>query len=648
MARGRRLEKKVSTERDVNGDSTPEAQSDTNGHNVFFGLVDANELEYFKQAEQTLNINSFESDLDRQGFIHSVFEEAKGKELKLMTNQICSKLMERLLLGCSDDEVIQVMAAVAPFFTALAHQKYSSHVLETLLVRGAALVEKEQAGAEFEGDATTESLFEQIATQMIPETPKLMIHSYASHVLRLMLLVLAGKELPSTVVANLTLRSKKLKIARKMIEIKDNADFGRAYEVPLSFKPLLKGICDQVASKALDDKTGLRELAINKVALPVLQLLIQVEGISNRDRPIWHLIFEDGEVSEKEGSFIEYLLSDSVGSHFLESCVKLELVRQRYIERLYRHYMQLRILKLSNRATLGVYIVQALLFRLKPREVELMLDELIPELPNLVNVAENANLDLAQKVIDALIARGNYRRDELISQLLEKFSANLLDLVLQLDSLTLGNTRDDWPTAEERRRLLFLEKLIEYDSRFTRRVWQNLMELPTERFIQMCFHGVFSHVVEAALIVDPQETKQEQIMRKRFLLTFLGHVVALLCNSYGSHIVDKLWHFTVLLTMFKDRFAQEMLLEQAKVKDSQYGRMVWKNWSMEQFVRRKLDWRLLIKQQELDFNEHHGRAQNSIERKLAQMHEEKQRKESTNSKNFEDPPRKRARGRGRQ
>lgn len=678
-SRGRRLEKKVAKERPVDGledlgeqekDDYSVSTKDSNGHNVFFGLVDPTEVDYFKQAELTLNIGAFDGDADRQGFIRSVLEEAKGKELKLMTNQICLKLMERLILGAVDYEVKYLFSVFVPYFTALSHQKYASHVLETLLVRAALVLEKELAGEVIAEDdreplASMEDMFTSVVNQMQPEVKQMMTHNYASHVLRVMLLVLALKELPSTTKAHSTLRSKKLKIARKMIEIKDTTDFGKQYQVPGLFKGLLKSLVDaswegeatatsqdEEAKKASTKK--FRELAINKVALPVLQLLIQVEGINDRDRTVWHLIFASTEEADNdELAFVEYLLSDSVGSHFLELCVKLDTVRPKYVERLYKLYMADRVLKLAKRATTGVFVIQALLFRLRAPDVEHILDEIIPELAGLIDVENNENLDLAQRVIDALIARSNYRRQELIDQLFAKLAPNypsaanerddftedvdaeLLENTLQLSKLTLGNTRDDWPTAEERRRSLFLEKLMEYDDKFVRAVWLNFMALPRERLLQMCFHGVFSHVVEALMKVDPHENKKVEILRKRYLQLFQGHIVDLACNSYGSHLVDKLWAFTVLLPMFKDRFAQEMFEQQNKVKDSQYGRIVWKNWDLEKFVRKKLDWRHLVKQQELEFKEANQRKKTNIERKLERLAKtQKPNDDGPNAKRF--------------
>lgn len=120
-----------------------------------------------------------------------------------------------------------------------------------------------------------------------------------------------------------------------------------------------------------------------------------------------------------------------------------------------------------------------------------------------------------------------------------------------------------------------------------------------------------------------------QILRKRFLNIFQNQIVNLACNSYGSHIVDKLWDFTVLLPMYKDRIGTELVADSHKVKESKYGRLVWKNWSMELFVRKKYDWKTLVKHQEQEYFGEAGeategqRTKRPIELKMEKLAEEK-------------------------
>jgi nucleolar protein 9 len=64
----------------------------------FFGMLDEDEQEYFKKADQLLELNQFDSPEDRSQFLESVYREAEGKELKIANSQSCSRLMERLIL----------------------------------------------------------------------------------------------------------------------------------------------------------------------------------------------------------------------------------------------------------------------------------------------------------------------------------------------------------------------------------------------------------------------------------------------------------------------------------------------------------------------------------------------------------------------
>lgn len=64
----------------------------------FYGMLDEGEQEYFKKADELLELNQFESPEDRAIFLENVYKEADGKELKIANSQSCSRLMERLIL----------------------------------------------------------------------------------------------------------------------------------------------------------------------------------------------------------------------------------------------------------------------------------------------------------------------------------------------------------------------------------------------------------------------------------------------------------------------------------------------------------------------------------------------------------------------
>jgi len=65
---------------------------------TFYGMLDEEEQEYFKRADEMLELNQFEDSDARKLFLESVYKEADGKELKIANSQSCSRLLERLIL----------------------------------------------------------------------------------------------------------------------------------------------------------------------------------------------------------------------------------------------------------------------------------------------------------------------------------------------------------------------------------------------------------------------------------------------------------------------------------------------------------------------------------------------------------------------
>ncbi|KAL3237862.1 RNA-binding RNA processing protein NOP9 [Nakaseomyces bracarensis] len=640
--RGRNLEKKQMDEEfhpelEVYDEATESFKEGVNPQ-MFFGVLDREELEYFKQAEATLGLDTFESEEEKAQFVTNVIQEATGKELKLVTSQICSKLMERLILNCDDLELKKIFQAFNGNFYNISCHKYASHVVETLLVRSASLVEKElltphfdEAGNDDEVFAPIETLFLYMLNEMKPHLKSMLNHQYASHVLRLVILIISSKTLPSTTQNNSTLRSKKSKVARKMINLKDNEDFNKVYQTPESFKvelkSLLTGLYEELSGGAKSKSeisptaiTKFRELCVDKVASPVIQLIIQVEGIFDRDRSFWRLAFNtNDEKDSKEESFMEYLLSDAVGSHFLENVIGF--AKPRFIERLYRIYIKDKVVKLAKRDTTGSFVIQALLKNMKDREVKEILDFIIPDLSMLLN----SNMDFGTTIINACTKQNNYKREEVIDQLVKKYypekseDKNILESCLLLASSTLGNTRDDWPTAEERRRSLFLEELIDFDDKFLNITIDSMLALPESRLLQMCYHGVFSHVVEHVLQVQRVET----IKRKLLLNVLVNDVVKMSCNAYGSHIVDKLWEFSAKLTLYKERIAAALVENTEMVKNSVYGRQVWKNWQLEKYNRKRWEWKKIIKENDMEIFPN----STVLQPKPAQEHDQKRKME---------------------
>jgi nucleolar protein 9 len=119
--RGRREEQKK-RKRDVDDDSSAkrhkkedvqqyqEEQPVLTGANgeyqaPFYGMLDEEEQEYFKKADEMLELDQFESAEDRSVFLASVWREAEEKELKLANDTSASRLLERLILLSTPEQL---------------------------------------------------------------------------------------------------------------------------------------------------------------------------------------------------------------------------------------------------------------------------------------------------------------------------------------------------------------------------------------------------------------------------------------------------------------------------------------------------------------------------------------------------------------
>lgn len=89
------------------------------GEMPFYGMLDEAEQEYFKRADEMLELNQFDGPDERDLFLANVYREADGKELKIANSQSCSRLMERLILLSSPAQLKALF------------QKFSGQYVET-------------------------------------------------------------------------------------------------------------------------------------------------------------------------------------------------------------------------------------------------------------------------------------------------------------------------------------------------------------------------------------------------------------------------------------------------------------------------------------------------------------------------------------
>ncbi|KAJ1936768.1 Nucleolar protein 9, partial [Linderina macrospora] len=325
-----------------------------------YGLVNPDLQHYLKSCEAMLDSAAFENPEDQDIFVNNVYSEAKNFELQLTTDHECSRILEKLFRVSRDYHIRKYFALTRDDTLRLVIHRFSSHVLQSLLLLTASALERECRGesSDFppedddqdEGVRTPLPTFEQLVLGLTetlkPHWQSLMVNEYASHVLRVLLLVLAGDPIedPSSKAKSSikSRRSTKYMEDRNGLPSQDKALL-RKRRVPESFGPALDQLLRELGDSIGD--TDARMLANDKLGSHVLQLMITLQASrtsveypgSLLDKLLMGLISNEvDQENTRRDTYIRTMLEDVVGSHFLE--ITLRIASPALLQRLYTRY----------------------------------------------------------------------------------------------------------------------------------------------------------------------------------------------------------------------------------------------------------------------------------------------------------------------
>lgn len=578
----------------------------------FYGLLDTQEQEYFSQANEILELNQFQDAEERRLFVESVYREAMGKELKLACSQSCSRLVEKLITSSDIRQVRRLFDKFNGHFLHLVQHRFASHCCETLFVHAAPGVthktskpKKNKEADEMEEDEdepqrTLAEMFMGVVEELQGNWGYLLTERFASHTIRVLLLVLAGE--PVDVASNdsvVASRKKEKHGIPTATETQDESTITQKRNVPESFEETLKHIMKDMVS-VLDD-TYLRALATHPVGNPILQVLVYLElshfGKSNakESNSITRRLIPDENLEEgsESASFVRGLLYDAVGSRLLETIVRY--MPGKLFKILYKNVIRDRIGSLARNMTAG-YVVLRALERLGKDDLQQAMESIIPEMPGLI---ERSRLVVPKMLIERCLVRG-VNTEPLARALEDSYDKNpttRLKQMLRLESMTQENgegieekqQQQGPPQASAAERLhgsLFAQAMLTVPGPLSQLVFSSLTSLSPELILQIAKDPTASRVLQQALT---QSTSTLQF-RRPFTTRFHGHMEELALDSSGSHVVDALWQGTKDLFFVKERLAQELAQHEMALRDSFVGRAVWRNWSMDLYKRRRGEW----------------------------------------------------------
>jgi nucleolar protein 9 len=566
----------------------------------FYGLLDQQEQEYYANVNVKLEANDFESAEDKHLFLDAVYRESHGKELKIASSQSCSRYLERVIRVSTVEQVKALFGKFVGHFLQLVQHRFASHCCEALFMKSAPAVgrDADEGDPELEGGTLSlERLFITVVDELEPNLGYLLTERFASHVIRVLLLVLSGEPLKDRSTSNVLASRRKESI--EMPAGEGEVAQLEARKVPQSFNDALKRLI--TSSVAGLDTTYIRALATHPTGNPILQLLLRLELVqggkskSKDANSVMHRLLPEESLEEdtESAKFILGLLYDPTGSRLLETII--QHAPGKMFKKLYSNLLKQKLGAMAKNE-IASYVAIRILERLSGEDLKAARDEILPEIPTLVArnrvgvvrvLVERCEIRQvnALPVVSALkIAYGEESSAFLLKMLKMEPRANATE-----QSPGNQNGQNVKPGADVHGSLL-AQSLLQSSATFDT-VHQCLQTLSSDTLLVLAKDPAASRVIQVALSAS---TSSPQSNRK-LVPKFYGRMAQLAIDVSGSHVADVLWYATNGSHFMKERLAQEMQAGESQLRESRYGRTVWKNWSMDIFQRRPLEWQALAK-----------------------------------------------------
>lgn len=584
----------------------PEDLQEPQEETEFYGLLDPHEQEYYSNVNSKIVANDFESPEDRATFIEAVHRETEGKEIKVASSQSCSRYLEKIIVLSAAEQLRRLFSKFLGHLTYLVRHRFGSHCCETLFLQAAKYVGKASSkqDAENEDLPSMESLFLQAAEELEPHAGFLLTDRFASHTIRVLFLVLSGDSLDDDSIKALLASKKKEKLDTPIEKVAQVPESKRV--VPKTFRPALDGLIKSGVSSL--DTTYLRALATHPTGNPVLQLLLHLElsGVEKKKSADGHSVFRklfpDHELEEgsESAKFIVGLVYDPTGSHLVE--ILVQKLPGKVFKKLYKNVLKSRLGNLSKNDTAS-YVAIRILERLGKDDLLEAKELILPELPILISrrrtglikvlVERSAvrEVDLTD-VADAIKSEYTKENQDFISNLLDFKQSKAQETEEEESSEQSKNSSKSSHKTDVHGSLL-AQAMLQAPG-ISAIVQDSLIGLESKTLVAMCQDPASSRVIQKALA----PTAANLQFRRRFVPRFYEHIATIAQDLTGSYVADALWSATDGLHFMKEKLAQELSNHEKPIRESPFGRNVWRNWVMDTFHRRPGEWKALARGQD--------------------------------------------------
>jgi nucleolar protein 9 len=561
--------------------------------------LEADNLSYLKEVtEMVTQPNEDTGDEEVELLLWNVLEELAPRAASAASDRHAGELIEVLFPKMSDAQMRFFLSKMLGYVSHLWTNRYSSHVLQNLLSRASAIVEKEATGdaddSLSEDDAErlkdTPSMGETIvamAKEVEIEWLTLMNDVSASHVMRSLLAVLAGRPL---------VPEKRGKNAKHRV-----VTFGEAraskdgsvvtYAVPESFDELFQSILMVLRSCHTEQ---LSNLLYDKNSGPLIATALKLAPTKSRKALTKHILqWEDEEASARV--FYD-LSSDPVTSHLLESM--FESSEDKFFVRVYHRCLRGKLVEFCEH-NISNYVVQNAIQRVPTKELAVeVLSELKDALWTVLSMGRPGviwrltelcvKFQLEQEEVFSLLVHAVKKQESKKPEAVRKeFVAALLGLQLS----TGGNSKLQLNVMGAR----IIEQLMKFEPvEYMQPLYKGILELNTVQLVALAKDSTGSRCLIEPIWEGEDERTSWAI--EALYQRFVGHFGALAMDRLGAFSVMKC--FDKLSLAHKEVVVQELLQVEAKLSGSHFSQLVMNACNLFEYKKNRERWAALYQKQQ--------------------------------------------------
>ena len=428
----------------------------------------------------------------------------------------------------------------------------------------------------------------------------LMTDRFASHVLRVLLVVFSGEDLDSS--ANKQLMQSKNKEGIKVEGKEKSETKEQNRKVPESFSVALeKLLSDSIAGL---DTEKLRALATSPNGNPTLQLLLRIElshfgkQRAKDETSVIRTLLPDEPITSESSSaaFINAMIYDNIGSRLIETLV--ESAPAKLFKNIYGTLFKERLPSYA-RNEVASFVACRIMERLGKDELLAAHEAIVPTIPSLL---ERNRTNIVRTLIERCVVRGIDTKAIAahINSTWDGPDGFEVKKLLKIDDTpdTKSKKPDGIPQSANTTGKAFApepvkahfnvlaQAMILVPGALSGLVLDSLISLDGETLFAMSKDAVVSRTLQAAIT-----SRTASIITVRKLVQhFYGHMGEMALDKAASHVVDCIWEGTHGLAFIRERIAEELAENEAQLRESPCGRAVWKNWKMDMYKRRRGDW----------------------------------------------------------